>query len=424
MDAVGLSLSHFHLPSEDQVYQQDLAWELVRELYGRSRSGLLGLGVFLLLLTRLLEGSISEDPILRGLFMALAALLLFRLLLALAYPALCRHLPDPHRRHLLYASGALLTGLLLGGVTLQVFHRFTALDVALYCVCHVGLTALALVGMGPSFLAYTFYLLPNAVVMLLSLWVHPIPGIPPVFILVMGAFTVVALITAHQLHVAMKSQVLTALRLRDAALRDGLTGLHNRRFVDEIMDSTASLILREWNRGDANARSLGLYILDIDHFKAVNDTHGHAAGDAVLSQLGMVLGLASRRPDLVARWGGEEFLLIAQDVERDNPKALAERIRAEVESFEFILPTGERFRATCSIGGACFPFSAKDPGGLSWEATLNLADAALYRAKQAGRNTVRLALPGPEAQGPLLKRLGHSDKFASLESGAKVLVIE
>ncbi|HJV21789.1 MAG TPA: GGDEF domain-containing protein [Holophagaceae bacterium] len=421
---MALSLFHFHLPTEDQVYQQDLAWELVRELYGRSRSGLLGLAVFLLLLTRLLEGPFMGDPALRGLFAALALLLLVRLLLALRYPALCRRIPDPHRRHLIYAAGALLTGILLGALTLQVFHRLTALDVALFCVCHVALTALALVGMGPSFLAYALYLLPNAVVMLLSLWVHPIPGIPPVFLLFMGAFTGVALLMAHQLHVAMKSQVLTALRLRDAALRDGLTGLHNRRFVDEIMDSTASLILREWNRGDANARSLGLYILDIDHFKAVNDTHGHAAGDAVLAQLGMVLGLASRRPDLVARWGGEEFLLIAQDVERDNPKALAERIRAEVEAFEFILPTGARFRATCSIGGACFPFSPKDPGGLSWEATLNLADAALYRSKQAGRNTVRIALPGPEAEGPHLKKLGHSDKFTSLESGARYLVIE
>jgi PleD family two-component response regulator len=111
-------------------------------------------------------------------------------------------------------------------------------------------------------------------------------------------------------------------------------------------------------------------------------------------------------------------------VERDNPKALAERIRAEVEAFEFILPTGLRFKATCSIGGAPFPFSPSEPGGLSWEATLNLADAALYCAKVAGRNTVRIALPGPEAHGEALRKLGFAEKLASLGSGEHLLIIE
>ncbi len=421
---MGLSFAHFFLPPEDQIYQQDLAWEMVRDLYERSRSGLLGLSVFLLLLSHLLDTPLTADAGLRNLFFAISGLILARMVLSFFYPELCKRVPDPHRRHIIFALGAFLTGLLLGAITLRVFHVLTPLEVALYCVCHVGLTSLALVSMGSSFLAYALYLVPNAVVLVLSLWIHPTPGIPQAFLVFMGAFTAVALLMAHQVHVAVKSQALTALQLRDAALRDGLTGLHNRRFVDEIMDSTTSLILREWTRGDSNARSLGLYILDIDHFKSVNDTHGHAAGDAVLAQLGMVLGLASRRPDLVARWGGEEFLLIAQDVERDNPKALAERIRLEVEAFEFILPNGLRFNATCSIGGAPFPFSPFDPGGLTWEAALNLADAALYRAKQAGRNTVRIAQPGPDAHGEGLRKLGYSDKLTNLESSSRFLVIE
>ncbi len=421
---MALSLASFFLPPEDQAYQQDLAWDMVRDLYERSRSGLLGLSVFLVLLSRLLDVPLTADAALRNVFFILSGLILARMLLALRYTALCKRVPDPHHRHLIFAVGAFLTGSLLGGITMRVFHILTPLDVALYCVCNVGLTSLALVSMGSSFLAYALYLLPNAVVLILSLWIHPIPGIPQVFLLFMAVFSAVGLLMAHQVHVSVKAQALTALRLRDAALRDGLTGLHNRRFVDEIMDSTASLILREWARGDDNARSLGLYILDIDHFKVVNDTHGHAAGDAVLAQLGMLLGLASRRPDLVARWGGEEFLLIAQDVERDNPKALAERIRAEVEAFEFVLPNGQRFRATCSIGGAPFPFSPRDPNGLSWEATLNLADAALYRAKQAGRNSVRIALPGPDAHGGQLCRLGYADKLMNLEPGSRLLVIE
>ncbi len=418
------TLAQFFLPPEDQAYQQDLAWDMVKDLHERSRAGLLGLAVFLLILSRLIWPALTGDRLVLGCFAALCILILLRMAQALHYPALCRAMPNPHHRHLLFAGGSFLTGLLLGTLTLGAFHTLSPLEVALLCAGQVGLTGLFLVSMGSSFLAYALFLIPNAVVLTLGLWTTPETGIPGSFVVFMAAFSLAALITAHQVHAGVKAQTLMALRLRDAALRDGLTGLHNRRFVDEFMDSTSSLILREWARDPASARTLGLFILDIDHFKQVNDTHGHAAGDAVLAQLGMVLGLASRRPDLVARWGGEEFLLIAQDVERDHPRTLAERIRAEVEAFEFILPNGQRFRATCSVGGAPFPFSPMDPAGLSWEAALNLADAALYRAKQEGRNTVRIAHPGPEARGEALKRLGFSEKLASLDSGDHLLVIE
>lgn len=418
------TLAQFFLPPEDQAYQQDLAWDMVKDLHVRSKAGLLGLALFLLILSRLLWPALTRDGLVLTSFAALGALILLRLALALRYSDLCRIVPDPHHRHLLFAGGSFLTGLFLSFLILGAFHSLSPLEVALLCAGQVGLTSLLLVSMGSSFLAYALYLVPNAVVLTVGLYTTPETGIPGSFVVFMAAFAFAALIIAHQVHASVKTQTLMALRLRDAALRDGLTGLHNRRFVDEFMDSTSSLILREWARDPVSARTLGLFMLDIDHFKLVNDTHGHAAGDAVLAQLGMVLGLASRRPDLVARWGGEEFLLIAQDVERDHPRTLAERIRAEVEAFEFILPNGERFRATCSVGGAPFPFSPQDPGGLSWEATLNLADAALYRAKQEGRNTVRIAHPGPEAHGEALKRLGFSEKLASLDSGDHLLVIE
>lgn len=420
---MNLRLAQFFLNPEDQVYQHDLAWDLVRDLYDRSRPGLLGLSIFLFLLGRLLDRPLDHDPQLRNLFFLLVGLILVRLASAMAYPWLCRRLPDPHIRHLIFAAGAFATGCLLGAITLRALHVLTPLEVALYCACHVGITTLALVSMGSSFLAYALYLAPNVTVLTLGLYIHNLPGIPDVFLVFIVAFGLVALLMAHQVHATTKRQGLMALRLRDAALRDGLTGLHNRRFVDEFMASTASLILREWSNGGTQGRSLGLYILDLDFFKGVNDSHGHAAGDAVLTQIAMLLGLVSRRPDLVARWGGEEFLVVAQDVERDHPGALADRIRQEVEAFEFLLPNGNTLHTTCSIGCAPFPFSALDPAGLSWEGTLNLADVALYRAKTSGRNQVRTALPGPEAHGEALRDLAASDKELNLGSDERLLLI-
>ncbi len=416
-------LAQFFLDPEDQAYQHDLAWDLVRDLYERSRPGLLGLSIFLFLLSRLLDRALDHDPHLRNLFFALVLLILLRLGTAMAYAWLCRRMPDPHLRHMLFCGGTLVTGCLLGAITLRALHVLTPLEVALYCSCHVGITTLALVSMASSFMAYALYLAPNVTILALGLYIHNLPGIPDVFLVFIISFGLVALLMAHQVHGTTKRQGLVALRLRDAALRDGLTGLHNRRFVDEFMGTTASLIRREWASDDAPGRSLGLYILDLDHFKQVNDTHGHAAGDAVLTQVAMLLGLVSRRPDLVARWGGEEFLVVAQDVERDVPGALAERIRMEVEAFEFLLPNGKTLQTTCSIGCAPFPFSPLDPDALTWEGVLNLADVALYRAKTSGRNQVRTVLPGPEAQGQALRDLGASDKEISLGSDERLLVI-
>jgi len=196
--------------------------------------------------------------------------------------------------------------------------------------------------------------------------------------------------------------------------------------VLEFMSAASSQVLRDWERegqeGHAG-RSLGLYILDIDYFKEVNDKQGHAAGDAVLSQLAMVLSLASRKPDLVARWGGEEFLIVAQDVDREHLETLGDRIREEVAAFQFILPNGRTLQITSSIGCAAFPFAPTDPTCLSWEGTLNLADAALYRAKQEGRNRARVAIAGPDATGEALLHLGHADKDITLSSGTRLLVI-
>lgn len=422
-----MHLARWFLPPEDQAYHLDLAKQLVRDLHLRARAGLLGLLLFLVLLHRFLHGAIALHPVLGHILVGVGMLAVVRLGLVLALDHHPDWLSDPHTRHVWFIVQAFLTGAGLGAFNLIALEQLGPTDLALLCVCQLGITALAMVTMAGSFLAYAAYMLPNMLVLLVGLVTHAIPQIPDIFSFILACFIAVSLYLASVVHDGFKEQTLLALKLHDAALKDSLTGLYNRRFVLEFMSAAASQILRDWEREAPEGRpgrSLGLYILDIDHFKEVNDSQGHAAGDAVLSQLAMVLSLGSRKPDLVARWGGEEFLLVAQDVDRDHLETLGDRIRDEISAFEFLLPNGKVLKITASIGCAAFPFSPSDPSCLSWEGTLNLADAALYRAKQEGRNRSKVALAGPDAQGAALLQLSLADKDLSLSSGSRLLVIK
>jgi len=127
-------------------------------------------------------------------------------------------------------------------------------------------------------------------------------------------------------------------------------------------------------------------VIDIDHFKAVNDELGHAAGDRVLVQVGEVLRQICRESDTVARWGGEEFLAVSRFGDRSEAGALAERIRSRFGAHSFELGSGRRRRCTCSIGFAVYPFSPAEPEALGWEQVVDIADEALYAAKRSGRN--------------------------------------
>jgi len=164
--------------------------------------------------------------------------------------------------------------------------------------------------------------------------------------------------------------------LMSSALRDGLTKLFNKRYLMDRLDSE----LRFAQRHEV---SLSLLMLDIDHFKKVNDAHGHLAGDAVLSQLAAVLSRAVRNEDVVARFGGEEFAIVLRAIGRDPATGMAERLRKLVENT--VVETGSKqLRATVSIGVAGFPaIPAKTVTDL-----IEAADKALYRAKHAGRNRV------------------------------------
>lgn len=167
-------------------------------------------------------------------------------------------------------------------------------------------------------------------------------------------------------------------RVEAEARIDALTGLLNRRSFDRRLAA-------EHSRASRFNKPYALALLDIDHFKRINDSHGHPAGDAVLAQFAQILARQFREVDVVARYGGEEFAVILPEISGSVAKGVAERVRRAVAATPFMLPDGREIGATVSIGVSCYPNCADSP-----EAAVNTADQALYIAKQAGRNRVLL----------------------------------
>jgi len=181
--------------------------------------------------------------------------------------------------------------------------------------------------------------------------------------------------------------------LERLSITDPLTGLKNRRFLEFSIVEDLARIRRtfqftdaDWQGLEDSAASITFLVVDIDHFKPVNDKFGHGAGDNVLRQMGVVLSSAVRESDTTVRWGGEEFLVIARNPKGSDPAALAERIRTQVESSSFSALQDRSIRLTCSIGYASWPFFKHEPDALEWQDVLGLADRCLYLAKNGGRN--------------------------------------
>lgn len=180
-------------------------------------------------------------------------------------------------------------------------------------------------------------------------------------------------------------------KIEEASLTDALTGLRNRRFIQQTVDADAATVrrLHENGEGSSGKADLVFMLLDLDHFKHVNDVHGHAAGDAVLVQIADILRSLFRTADHVARWGGEEFLVVLRFTDRARAPEIAEKVRAAIAAHPFQLPDGTVLSRTSSIGFAAYP--EKGDVGATWHAAINRADAALYQAKREGRNCVRSA---------------------------------
>lgn len=181
-------------------------------------------------------------------------------------------------------------------------------------------------------------------------------------------------------------------QLADQAVHDPLTGLFNRRYLDEALE-------RELARAARSQCPLSLLMIDIDHFKHINDTFGHPVGDRVLAQLGTLLDQLIRRCDTACRYGGEEFVVLMPESAAEELTQRAEQLRSAFSQL-YIEVEGRLISATLSIGIAtCPPRQKLDAGTL-----IKMADQALYLAKQGGRNRVEA-----------FRTAGHGESLATCQ---------
>lgn len=173
--------------------------------------------------------------------------------------------------------------------------------------------------------------------------------------------------------------------VEDLAYLDDLTGLFNMRYLDLVLD-------REVKSAAQTQGAFSVLFLDLDSFKAVNDTHGHLVGSKLLVESARVLKSCVRDNDVVVRYGGDEYVVVLRTTDSGGALKVAERIRSTFERHQFLSREGYSVQVTTCIGVASFPEHAKDKGTL-----LDLADRAMYRGKKSSRNVVYMAAPGLEA---------------------------
>ena len=184
--------------------------------------------------------------------------------------------------------------------------------------------------------------------------------------------------TNERLQEGIESVRALQTQLQEMAIRDPLTGLYNRRYLDDALE-------RELQRAQRQGYPVSVLVIDIDHFKQLNDVHGHQAGDAVLTALASELHQSVRADDLACRWGGEEFVLVLPTMSIEAAAERAEVLRGAIEA-KTVRYRETDLVATISVGAAVFPAHARGARDL-----LGAADNALYRAKSDGRNCVRVA---------------------------------
>lgn len=167
-----------------------------------------------------------------------------------------------------------------------------------------------------------------------------------------------------------------------ASRYDGLTGLFNRQTFDETLE-------REINRARRHGLKLAILFFDLDDFKRINDSYGHQAGDQILKKVAGIMLDEKRSEDVVARYGGEEMVIILPETDNLNARVLGERIRKRVENMEFHFQ-GTRIKLTVSAGLAAFPLDAS-----TGEELVNCADSAVYKAKESGKNNISFFSENP-----------------------------
>jgi len=201
---------------------------------------------------------------------------------------------------------------------------------------------------------------------------------------------------SHAVSAVSKAKMLEQLKSQNqqlelASYTDQLTGLHNRRHLLNNIFTDIAITSRRYESLEANDSlpddaNLLFMLIDIDHFKQVNDTYGHISGDMLLAQFSDLLKRVFRTSDYIIRWGGEEFMVVVRFCDRSEALHLAERFRRDVEKMSFEIQNGVIIRKTCSIGYSYYPFYQDFPAAFTWEQVVDVADRSLYIAKKNGRN--------------------------------------
>lgn len=183
-------------------------------------------------------------------------------------------------------------------------------------------------------------------------------------------------------------------QVREVSLKDELTGLKNRRYITEVIEDEISAFLNQKIKTMNYGKNLrnnslgyyGIYLADLDHFKRVNDTYGHDAGDLVLKQLSDLFLAITRENDAVIRWGGEEFLILLKNTKSQYLTQFAEKLGQKVKEYDFEISADKTIKLTCSIGFTNLPLDDNHPKHLTLHDAITLADKALYHSKKNGRD--------------------------------------
>lgn len=197
---------------------------------------------------------------------------------------------------------------------------------------------------------------------------------------------------SHQVSIAIENA-----QLYNLSVYDGLTKIFMRRFFEAWM-------AKEFSRVKRYRTNLAVIMFDIDHFKKINDTHGHQAGDLVLTEIAGLVKAGVRNADILARYGGEEFIIGLPETDEANAKNLADRLRTAVEKHEFVFE-GTRIPVTISVGVTSFQKTPEE----KVEGFIKDADTALYRSKESGRNCVsifEMSSRGPKGRSDLSRTTG------------------
>ena len=205
-------------------------------------------------------------------------------------------------------------------------------------------------------------------------------------------------------------------QLETASYTDPLTGLRNRRYLLNQLPQDLAFYRRN-AKGNYQADHILLFLLvDIDHFKRINDSHGHGGGDRVLQQFSALLGELVRTGDYVTRWGGEEFLIVSRPLSREHAVSYASRICTVVSAHPFDAGGPEPLQLSCSIGFAEYPLHAT-PQSLDWQDLVEIADRALYHVKETGRDGWAAFLFTPTTPFPSLIQRFKRDRGGLLAEG-------